>query len=74
MTKMINRITGTEMWVADDRVPEYQALGHRCTMPTLDTLMENDKKAREARVETAKKALEKAPVKATAKRTTKKKA
>lgn len=38
MTKMINKITGTEMWVDDDRVSEYIALGHRKTVPTLDDL------------------------------------
>lgn len=38
MTKMINKITGTEMWVSDDRVSEYIALGHRKTVPTLDDL------------------------------------
>lgn len=69
MTKMINKITGTEMWVADDRVPEYKALGHRCAAPTLDDLMEREKKAEAARVENAKKALvKKAPVKSAAKK------
>ena len=29
MVKMINQMTGTEMWVADERVDEYKALGHR---------------------------------------------
>lgn len=29
MIKFINRMTGTVMWVADDRVEEYQAAGHR---------------------------------------------
>ena len=28
MVKMINRTTGTEMWVAEDRVDEYKAAGH----------------------------------------------
>ena len=28
MIKFINRVTGTEMWVADDRVEEYLAAGH----------------------------------------------
>lgn len=28
MIKMINRITGTEMLVADDRLDEYVAAGH----------------------------------------------
>jgi hypothetical protein len=29
MIRFINRITGGEMWVADDRVGEYKAAGHR---------------------------------------------
>lgn len=28
MVRMINGITKTEMWVADDRVNEYKAAGH----------------------------------------------
>lgn len=26
---MVNKITGTEMWVADNRAAEYQAAGHK---------------------------------------------
>lgn len=29
MTKFINKLTGSEMWVADDRVEEYKAAGHK---------------------------------------------
>lgn len=29
MEKFINAFTGTEMWVADERVEEYKAAGHR---------------------------------------------
>lgn len=29
MIKLINRVTGTEMWVADDRLDEYLAKGHK---------------------------------------------
>lgn len=28
MIEFINRMTGTRMWVADDRVEEYKAAGH----------------------------------------------
>lgn len=28
MQKFINKLTGTDMWVADDRVEEYKAAGH----------------------------------------------
>ena len=29
MVKFINRITGTAMWVAEDRAEEYKAAGHK---------------------------------------------
>lgn len=29
MVKMINRLFGTTMWVAENRVEEYKAAGHR---------------------------------------------
>lgn len=29
MKKFINKFTGSEMWVADDRVDEYKAAGHK---------------------------------------------
>lgn len=29
MTELINVTTGTQMWVADDRVDEYIAAGHK---------------------------------------------
>lgn len=29
MVKMINKAYGNEMWVADDRVEEYKAAGHK---------------------------------------------
>ena len=29
MIKLINRQTGTDMWVADDRVAEYLKQGHK---------------------------------------------
>lgn len=29
MVKLINWLTGTEMWVAEDRVEEYLAAGHK---------------------------------------------
>ena len=28
MIEFINRVTGTKMWVAEDRVEEYKAAGH----------------------------------------------
>lgn len=29
MIKLINKLTGTEMWVADNRLEEYLAAGHK---------------------------------------------
>lgn len=29
MVKLINKVSGGEMWVADDRVEEYVAAGHK---------------------------------------------
>ena len=29
MVEFINAITGTQMWVADERVEEYKAAGHK---------------------------------------------
>lgn len=29
MIKLINKITGTEMWVANDRAEKYLAAGHK---------------------------------------------
>ena len=29
MIKFVNRLTGVEMWVADDRAEEYKAAGHK---------------------------------------------
>ena len=29
MVKFINKLTGTEMWVSDNRVDEYKAAGHK---------------------------------------------
>ena len=29
MVRFINKFTGNDMWVAEDRVKEYEAAGHR---------------------------------------------
>lgn len=63
MVRMINGITGTEMWVADDRVNEYKAAGH-----ILPSDSEKPTVTEEAKVEEVKE-----PKKATKKATTKKK-
>lgn len=33
MVRFINKLTGAEMWVADDRKEEYRAAGHRLAAP-----------------------------------------
>ena len=50
MVKFINKFTGTEMLVANDRVEEYKAAGHRlaadlCARP-------NKEEPKQAKVET----------------------
>lgn len=61
MVKFINQITGTEMWVADERVEEYKGLGF---FPASDS---------EQAIEPAPEPEKKVVKKATAKKTTKKK-
>ena len=34
MIKMIHNLTGTEMWVADERKDEYLRAGHRLALPS----------------------------------------
>lgn len=29
MVKFVNKLTGSDMWVADERVEEYKAAGHK---------------------------------------------
>lgn len=71
MVKFINSITGTQMWVADDRVEEYKAAGHRlaatpikATEPIKEPVEE--KTVKPTVKEVVKKAVKK-PVKATKK-------
>lgn len=33
MIRMVNRLTGGEMWVHESRVPEYVAAGHSLAAP-----------------------------------------
>lgn len=44
MVKMINKAYGNEMWVADDRVEEYKAAGHKLAASS-DKPAENKPKA-----------------------------
>jgi hypothetical protein len=37
MVKFINKLTGTEMWVAEDRAEEYKAAGHKLAAESAET-------------------------------------
>lgn len=45
MMKMLNGFTGTEMWVADDRVDEYKAAGHRLAAESEKPTVKDEPKA-----------------------------
>lgn len=47
MVKFINRLTGGEMWIADDRVEEYKAAGHR---PAADAFPEKPAEIKKPKV------------------------
>ena len=52
MVKFINRLTGSEMWVAEDRADEYKAAGHKLaasapkTVPAADEGPKKEKKTK----------------------------
>lgn len=54
MIKMINALTGGDMWVADNRVNEYKAAGHKLAAENA----EKPKKAEPEKVEEPAKAIE----------------
>ena len=60
MIKMIHNLTGTEMWVADERKDEYLRAGHRLALPSA--------KPAEVSVEEPKEVIKGEPIKATSKR------
>lgn len=39
MVRFINKFTGTEMYVAEDRVEEYKAAGHKLAVIPFDTMV-----------------------------------
>lgn len=47
MVKLINALTGDDMYVADDRVDEYLGLGHKLTEETKNLPEEADSPAQE---------------------------
>lgn len=49
MTKMIDRYTGVEMWVADERVGEYIAAGHKLAADSPAQSTDKPKRARKTK-------------------------
>lgn len=52
MVRLINRLTGSEMWVAEDRVEEYIAAGHKpaaCDTEPAETPKKTVKKTKKQR-------------------------
>lgn len=77
MTKMINALTGSVMYVDDSRVVEYKALGHRLAnrIPTLREIAHPGELERLKEKKPVEKVVEKVvkTVKAPVKKSTKKK-
>lgn len=70
MTRMINAFTGTEMWVADDRIEEYKAAGH--LLPSVsEELIVQEEAIVEAKVEEIAEPAEEKPAKPKATKSTK---
>ena len=60
MVEFINRFTGTEMWVTDERVEEYKAAGHRlAASPSVATMPTEEPKKATRKVATKKSATKK---------------
>lgn len=60
MVEFINRFTGTEMWVTDERVEEYKAAGHRlAASPSIATMPTEEPKKATRKVATKKSATKK---------------
>lgn len=55
MMRMINAFTGTEMWVADDRIEEYKAAGHLLPSVSEEPIVQEEAKV-EAEIKEPKKA------------------
>lgn len=52
MVKMIDRVTGVDMWVADERVEEYKAAGHSLAADvSAENPAEKPKRTRKAKKE-----------------------
>ncbi|MCR4711481.1 MAG: hypothetical protein K5707_04205 [Clostridia bacterium] len=48
MVCFINKTTGTEMWVAEDRVEEYKAAGHKPAASSIEEPAEPEEKPKKA--------------------------
>jgi len=48
MVRFINRLTGSEMWVAEDRTEEYKAAGHKLAASAPKTVPAADSKPKKA--------------------------
>ena len=48
MVRFINRLTGSEMWVAEDRADEYKAAGHKLAASAPKTVAADDNKPKKA--------------------------
>ena len=60
MVEFINRFTGTEMWVTDERLEEYKAAGHRlAASPSIATMPTEEPKKATRKVATKKSATKK---------------
>lgn len=54
MVRFINKFTGNEMWVAEERVEEYKAAGHRLAALVFDPMVPSARPKKSAK-KTAKK-------------------
>lgn len=55
MVKFINAYTGTEMWVAENRVEEYKAAGHKLAADVETVKPTEDEEPKPKRRKTTKK-------------------
>ena len=55
MIEFINRFTGTQMWVTDERMEEYKAAGHKlAASPSIATMPTDEPKKATRKVATKK--------------------
>lgn len=55
MVEFINRFTGTQMWVTDERMEEYKAAGHKlAASPSIATMPTDEPKKATRKVATKK--------------------